>query len=84
MKKRSIPPKVPVYDLNFAAYQFLHGNIPELDSQGSRIIFLFNADESFYRLSEQYNRNEPVNVMDFVNTTRQLRAMMFAMKGGAR
>jgi len=45
---------------------------------------LFNADNTFYELSARYNSNEPVNVLDFVNAQRQLKARMFALKGGQR
>jgi hypothetical protein len=80
MKKKSIPSKIPVHDLNFSAYQLLHGNVPDLIMQGTRVIFLFNADDAFQQLSERYNQNETVKVLDFVNTTRQLRAMMLSMR----
>lgn len=77
-------PQTPVLDLNFAAYQYLHGNTPELELQGTRIIFMFIPNEEFSRVSESYNRNSPVNVLDFVSAQRQLRAMMMAAKGSHR
>lgn len=80
MKKKSTPPKMPVYDLNYSAYQLLHGNVPELIMQGTRVVFMFNVDDTFHKLSERYNQNEPVKVLDFVNATRQLRAMMLSMR----
>lgn len=73
--------KIPIFDLNFSAYQFLHKNIPELEIQGNRVIFLFNADEIFYKLSTQYHNNEKVSILDFVNASRQLRAKMYSMLG---
>lgn len=79
MKKSSIS-RVPVLDLNFSAFQYLNGNCPQLELQGNRVIFFFAADDMFYRLSEKYNRNETVNVLDFVNATRQLRSMMMSIK----
>jgi hypothetical protein len=82
MRKKSALPKIPVHDLNFSAFQLLHGNVPELIMQGTRVIFLFNADEAFQRISEKYNQNETVKVLDFVNTTRQLRAMMLSLRNG--
>lgn len=82
--KKSTPSKIQILDLNFAAFQRLHGNIPELELNGSRVSFLFNADDTFYKLSASYNSNESVNVLDFVNAQRQLRAKMFALKGGQR
>jgi hypothetical protein len=82
--KKSTPSKIQILDLNFAAHQRLHGNIPKLELNGSRVSFLFNADDTFYKLSASYNSNELVNVLDFVNAQRQLRAMMMSMKGQAR
>jgi hypothetical protein len=84
MKKKNTFPKIPVHDLNFSAFQLLHGNVPDLILQGTRVIFQFNADDIFHQLSERYNRNEAVKVLDFVNATRQLRAMMLSMRNGLR
>ena len=83
MKKQSSN-KIPIFDLNLSAFQHLHGNTPELELQGTRVIFLFNPDDTFYRLSGLYNSNTPVNIIDYVNAQRQLRAMMLAMKGGQK
>lgn len=83
-KSKEAPAKIPIFDLNLSAFQHLHGNTPELELQGTRVIFLFDANDTFYKLSALYNSNEPVNVLDFVNCQRQLRAMMFAKKGGQK
>lgn len=72
--------KIPVIDLNLSAFQHLHNNTPELELQGTRVIFLFNPDETFYRLSALYNGNSSVNILDYVNAQRQLRVMMLSMK----
>jgi hypothetical protein len=74
--------KIPVLDINgLGSFQHLHGNEPEMQMQGTRVTLLFNADQKFYELSEKFNRNTPVNVLDFVNAQRQLKAKMFSMKG---
>lgn len=80
MKKKH-PAKIPLFDLNASAFQYLHGNIPELELQGSRVIFLFNPDETFYRLSALYHKNLPVNIIDFVDAQRRLRSLMISAKG---
>jgi len=73
--------KIPVLDINgLGSFQHLHGNEPEMQMQGTRVTLLFNADQKFYELSEKYNRNAPVNVLDFVNSQRQLKARMLSMK----
>ena len=77
--------KIPVLDVpGLSSFQYLHGNSPELVLQGTRVVCMFNADQTFYDLSEWFNRNEPVNVLDFLNAQRQLKAKMFALKGGQR
>lgn len=73
--------KIPIFDLNFSAFLHLHGNTPELSLQGTRIIFLFNPDDTFYQLSARYNSNEATPILDYVSAQRQLRAMMMSMKG---
>jgi hypothetical protein len=83
MKKKQVN-NIPLFDLNASAYQHLNVNSPELALNGTRVTFMFKADETFFRLSEQYNSNISVNVLDFVNAQRQLRAMMMALKGGQR
>lgn len=75
--------KIPVLDIpGLSAFQFYHDNEPELEMQGTRAVALFVADDRFYELSERYNRNEPVKVLDFCNKQRQLKAKMFSLKGG--
>ena len=74
--------KIPILDIpGLGTYQYLNGNEPEMIMQGTRITLLFNADTTFYELSEKYNNNAPVNVLDFVNAQRQLKAKMLSMKG---
>jgi hypothetical protein len=79
MKKA--PDRIPVLDLNLSAFQRLHGNSPQLVLQAGRVIFMFDADATFYRLSELYNSNIAVNCLDLVNAQRELRAMMMSLKG---
>lgn len=82
MKKAlNLSKKIPVLDIpGLGAFQYLYGNEPEMALNGSRVALLFNADDIFYELSARYNSNEPVPVLDFLNSQRQLKAKMFAMK----
>ena len=74
--------KIPVLDIpGLGSFQLYYGNEPEMQMQGTRVTLLFNADKTFYELSEQYNSNAPVNVLDFVNAQRQLKAKMLSLKG---
>lgn len=78
MKKTTA--KIPIFDLSLSAFQHLHDNTPELELQGTRVIFIFNPDDTFSKLSALYNSNSPVNVLDYVNAQRQLKAMMMSFK----
>lgn len=81
MKKAITPKKIPILDVpGLGAFQYLHGNTPEMVKQGTRVTLLFDADEKFYVLSARFNNNEPVPILDFLNAQRQLKAKMFAMK----
>lgn len=82
--KNASPKKIPILDLNHSAFQKYHKNEPELEMQGSRGVFMFNADNKFFDLSARYNQNEPVPVLDFVNCQRQLKAQLMALKQGQR
>jgi len=74
--------KIPILDIpGLGAFQFYHGNEPELTFNGTRITLLFNADDRFYELSARFNENEAIPVLDFLNSQRQLKAKMFSMKG---
>jgi hypothetical protein len=86
VKKKIIstpPPKVPILDIpGHCSFQYLYGNDPEFSMNGTRVTAFFIADEKFYELAARFNNNEPVNVLDFLNAQRQLKARMFSMKAG--
>lgn len=73
--------KIPILDINLSAFQRLFGNDPELVNQGGRVVFMFSTDDKFYRLSELYNSNVEVNVLDYVRSQRELKSKMLSMKG---
>jgi hypothetical protein len=75
------PQKISVLDLNLAAYHHLNQNTPTLEMKNTRIVFTFTADDTFYKLTKEFNENMVVNILDFVNAQRQLRAKMYAMRG---
>lgn len=79
---QTVKRKVPVLDIpGLSSFQRLHGNAPEMLLQGTRVICLFEPNDLFYELSERFNRNEGVNVLDFLKAQRELRAQMFALRG---
>lgn len=82
-EKASPVRKIPVLDIpGLTSFQEYNENPAELIMQGTRVIALFTADDTFYELSERFNQNELVNVLDFCNVQRQLKAKMFSLKGG--
>lgn len=78
MKKSS--PKISTPDLHLATYLTLHGVEPELSLQGGRILFLFEPTEDYYRLSNDFNANTAVRVLDFCQTLRRLKGRMLSEK----
>jgi hypothetical protein len=72
--------RISQLDIHQASFQAMYGNDPNLELQGGRVVFVFQADDDFYRLSSLYNDNSPVNVLDFVNALRKLRAKMLTLK----
>lgn len=80
-KPTSVPKKIPVLDIpELGAFQYLYGNEPEMELNGTRVTLLFDANNLFYELSARYNSNEPIPVLDFLHAQRQLKAKMFALK----
>lgn len=75
--------KIPILDLSgLTPFQRVYGNTFELILQGTRVTALFDADKRFYELSERFNRNEPIPVLDLLHAQREIRAMMMALKQG--
>lgn len=72
--------RISQLDIHQASFQAMNGNEPDLELQGGRVVFVFQADEDFYRISSLYNDNSPVNILDFVNALRKLRAKMLSLK----
>lgn len=77
------PPIIGILDINHAGYQKANGNEPELEQEATgRVVFNFRADDRFYELSAQYNRNHAIGCLDLANAVRQLKAAMLAIKNG--
>ncbi|MDA8103911.1 MAG: hypothetical protein M0Z71_00880 [Nitrospiraceae bacterium] len=81
-KKEVDPPrKIPVLDiLGFGTFLSYNGKDDEMVMTGTRASLLYEADAKFYELAERYNKNERVNVLDFLNCQRQMKARMVGMK----
>jgi len=76
--------RIPILDFHLASFHLYHGNTPELELQGTRVIFCFEPNDTFYRLTALYNKNEFIGCLDFVKAQRQLRAMMLSLREGAK
>ena len=79
MKKRT--ENIPILDLpGLAPFQRLHRNPCDLVSQGTRVLALFEADKTFYDLSERFNNNECVPILDLLHAQREIRAITTTLK----
>jgi hypothetical protein len=75
--------KIPLLDLTgLTAFQRLHGNSYEMTMQGNRGVAMFEANRTFYELAEKFNRNEPVQVIDFLQAQREVKAELMTLKQG--
>lgn len=73
--------RIPILDLSgFTPFQALHGNSFELSMNGSRGTAMFEPTPEFYRIAELFNNNSPVNVLDFLNHQRQIKAMLMSRR----
>lgn len=43
---------------------------------------MFEANEKFYEIAERFNRNEPVQVIDFLQAQREVKAELMTLKKG--
>ncbi|MCX5810157.1 MAG: DUF5659 domain-containing protein [Proteobacteria bacterium] len=72
--------QISILDLNTAAFLSMHGLEPQLSMQGGRVVFNFQADAEFYKLSSLYNDNLSVGCLDFVQALKKMRGKMLNMK----
>lgn len=67
-------------DLYFSAFLALHGIQPQLENINGRVTFAFSISGDFYRLSNMFNSNEPVQVASFITAVKTLRGQMLTLK----
>lgn len=72
--------KIPLIDLNQAAFHVFHGMEYDIEVRGNTAFFLFDNDSLFNELSNRYFSNENIGVLGFVKTLRKLRSCMYAAK----
>lgn len=72
---------IQTLDLYLSSFLLFHKIEPQLEKINGKVIFVFPATDSAYRLIAKYNANESVRVIDFVTTVKMLRGQMLSMRG---
>ena len=67
---------LPIYDIYQASFLALYGIQPKLQSNGSRVLFVFPLSKKLSKLIDAYSGNPAVNVLDYAQALRRLRAAM--------
>jgi hypothetical protein len=76
--------RITIFDINQAAFLASQGCEPELVLQGGRVNFSFPADDDYFRLSDAYNLNLEIPILDYVKALRMLRSKMMSAKDNAK
>lgn len=71
-------------DLYLASFLFLHGIQPNLQLQGTRVVFAFAVTDELYRLSGSFNANVSIPVTDFVQAVKTLRSQMITLRNNGK
>jgi hypothetical protein len=69
-------------DIYLASFLSLHDLEPSLEIRSGKVIFVFESTDSLYRLMNNFNSNEPVEVADYTTAIKTLRGKMLSMKQG--
>ncbi|PIV41227.1 MAG: hypothetical protein COS27_10430 [Nitrospirae bacterium CG02_land_8_20_14_3_00_41_53] len=68
-------------DINLSSFLELNGLHASLELIKGKVVFVFPANDTLYKLLEAYNSNSPVPVGDFVTRLKILRGQMLTMRG---
>ena len=69
-------------DIYLSAFLLLHNVEPSLEIRNGKVIFVFESTDGLYRLMNDFNSNEPVEVADFTTAIKTLRGKMLSAKEG--
>jgi hypothetical protein len=69
-------------DIYLSAFLSLHNLEPTLEIRNRKIVFTFEATDNLYRLMNDFNSNEPVEVADYTTAIKTLRGKMLTAKEG--
>lgn len=67
-------------DIWLSAYLSLNGLFPQLQRNGTKVVFQFPISDELYKLLMRFNSNEDVPVTDYVTTVKTLRGQMLTMR----
>jgi hypothetical protein len=74
--------RLPLYDINQAAFLEFKGTSSTLTKQGSRVVFEFPSTAQTYELLREYQDNPSISLLDYVAVLRRLRAKMLEVRDG--
>jgi hypothetical protein len=69
-------------DIYLSAFISLHDLDPVLEIANGKVVFVFEATDSLYKLMNDFNSNESVDVADYTTAIKTLRGKMLSMKQG--
>lgn len=69
-------------DIYLSAFLSLHDLEPTLEIRSGKVVFTFEATDTLYRLMNDFNSNEPVEVADYTTAIKALRGKMLTAKEG--
>ncbi len=73
-----------ISDLYAAVWLALHGLQPTFETHGTRTLFVFPANDQTYRLLNDFNSGASCSAIDFSTRLRELRALMYGARAGAK
>ena len=71
-------------DINLAAYLSYRGIPIDLENLNGRVIFTAMQSDELFCLTQAYNSNDPVPVLDFVSMIKILKSRMITIKGSVK
>lgn len=80
MDGNSTEKRFATMDIYLSAFLSLHSIEPKLELRGGKVVFSFESTDTLYRLMNDYNSNEPVEVADYTTAIKTLRGKMLSMK----
>lgn len=63
-----------------AGFLTIHQHIPRLVTQGSKIVFVFNASSELFRDLDDYNAEATVSAIRFTLAIKSLKSQIFSKK----